>query len=197
MALPDYSGAVSRNQVQRQRKRENRQQRRVKRATQGATPVGTPYTPPDSGEPEDYTIQTGQGYQGQYVAPSNSLQNPFYDPNASYARPGETYYRPPAGGSQLSQMVYDDDPAGYYYGQLNQLGYGGRDARSQAAQSMYKQYQLGYSTAKTNNNWNLHWDQYLREQDIPTQIEMMSDEELGIDASRYGGRDRWQLRGNY
>src|SRR5687768_4940620 len=113
MALPDYSGAMSRNKVQRQRKKENRQQRRVKNATAAATPVGTPYTPPPPSEQEDYTLNTGTGYQGQYVAPQGGSNTPFYDPNASYARPGDEYYRPPDQGSALAQRVYDEDPAGY------------------------------------------------------------------------------------
>lgn len=196
MALPDYSGAMTRNQIQRQRKKENRQQRRTKRATAGAVPTPNPVVQPQTGQQEDYTLNTGTGYQGVYQPQSGGLDHPFYDPNASYAKEGDEYFRP-QGNSALERTMYDNDPAGYYYGQLNRMGYGGMDAKSQAAQGLYKQYQLGYSTARTNNNWNLHWDQYLAEQDIQNQIEMMSDEDLGIDRSRYGGRDRWQLRGNY
>jgi hypothetical protein len=79
---------------------------------------------------------------------------------------------------------------------MNERGYGGLDARSQTAQKMYNEAQLGYQAAKTKN-MELWFPEYLQGWDPSTAIEGMSDEQLGIDRARFAGhRDRWGMRGN-
>jgi hypothetical protein len=89
----------------------------------------------------------------------------------------------------------NDNPEAYYYYVMNQKGLGGLDARSQMGQSMFRDAQRGYGAAKMNN-MALWWPEYLEQWDVNAALDQMSQSQMGIDVSNYGGgRDRWGMRG--
>jgi hypothetical protein len=209
MALPNYdhsdsfaAGGMTRRQVQRDRRQERRQRKKIRKISTpseggGSTEWGTIEPPPtpvdeDWGYIEPLTNQPG--YQGQYVAPDNSAQHPFYSPGASYARPGDQHFQL-AQGSPLQQVAFENNPGGAYYGWANNQGYGGFDAESQTVQGMYKDFATGYEAAKLYNNFQGNWRDFMDMQDVPHLLEQMTDAQLGIDRSQFRGRDRWALRG--
>lgn len=87
-----------------------------------------------------------------------------------------------------------ENPQAYYYSALNERGLGGLDARSQAAQGMYKDVALGYQAAHTRN-MELQLPEYLQGWDPNSVLDQMSEEQLGINRSQFQGRDRWGMRG--
>lgn len=213
MALPNYGASdsasqyLSRNQIQRQRRQERRQNKRqrqkVKKITSGwgppeedpgytDGPVAGGSTPVDDNYSEAVNYP---GFQGQYVAPENSYEHPFYSPGATYARPGELHYQVPQ-NSQLQQTYIEQNPAAGYYGWAANNGYGGLDARSQTVQGMYKDFATAYEASKAYNNFEGNWQDFMDMQDVPHLLEQMTNQQMGIDNSQFRGRDRWSLRGN-
>jgi hypothetical protein len=136
------------------------------------------------------------GFQGTVTSPQTSSQHPFFDPNSNYAQTGRQYGRLPGGPGSSAVNIYGTDvnPEGYYYATLNERGLGGLDARSQAAQGMYRDAALGYQAAKTRN-MELWFPEYLEQWNPSQVLDQMSNEQLGIDDSRFQGRDRWGMRG--
>lgn len=195
MALPDYSSgndysSYNYNQYRQSTPKNQRADmmtrkgfKKYKKGYQ-APPVN-PQVPPQS-----------PGYQGPVQGPQTSPQHPFFDPNSNYAQTGRQYgtLQGGPGNSALNNYGTDVNPQGYYLAQLNQRGLGGLDAKSQAAQGMYKDAALGYQAAKTKN-MELWFPEYLEQWDPQNVIDQMSDEQLGIDRSRFQGRDRWGMRG--
>jgi hypothetical protein len=199
MALPDYSAAaMNNNQQRRAMKRDRRQERRAR--NQWTQPMSTDEVSYPSGtsqstaQPHQYGYDFGPGYQGPYTPPANSQSHPFYDPNATYARQGGQHYQLQE-GSDLHTRYGDQNPQSAYISHLGKLGLGGMDARSQAAQGMYRDFAGGFEASKLNNNFEGHWGDFLAMQDIPGLLERMSSEQIGLDTTQYGGRGRWSLRG--
>lgn len=203
MALPDYSGGgvyadeKNRNQMQRQRQRERNQYQRTKRRSRrqnrggpAAAPAAPTVTPMEYEQPA--------GYSGPVTAPVQSTQHPFFDPNSNYATPGGSQpYQMPAGPGSTPQNIWgtNESPEGYYYGVMNQRGYGGMDARSQTAQGMYGDVARAYQAAKGFGNFNMWFPEFVQQWDPTQVIEGMSDEQLGIDTNRYQTDYMWGLRG--
>lgn len=164
--------------------------------TQPATP---PSVGPTSGFP-DPIVSTQTGYTGTVGASTDVVNHPFYDPNNNYRLGGvrgttQTPWNDQTKGS-LSYMNYaTQNPEAYYYGLMNQMGYGGVDAKSQAAQGMYRDYARGYEAAKAMGTQDLWFPEFMGGQDVRGTINMMSNEQLGIDESRYNSRTRWGMRG--
>lgn len=131
--------------------------------------------------------------------PSNSpgrdySAHPFFDPNANYStRPGSQQALTP-GTTPYNYYASEESPEGYYYSIMNQQGFGGMDARSLAAQGMYRDYARGYQAAKLQNH-DLWFPEYMGMQDVAGTVRNLSNRQLGIDEGLYGGRDRWSLRG--
>lgn len=208
MALPDYSSSSSASfgvpQSRGQVRRDRRQDRRANRRARNATSPYTQDSPESSyndqsaygtGDAESvYSNGQGAGFQGSYVAPDNSYEHPFYTPNATYARQGENYNN--INGTDLQRNYIDANPAGGYYGWAGQQGYGGLDARSQTVQGMYKDFATGFEAAKAYNNFEGNFQSYLGQQDVPHLLEQMTSQQIGIDRSKFNGRDRWSQRGN-
>lgn len=143
------------------------------------------------------TVTQDPGYQGQVTEPQYDNSHPFYDPNSNYAHTGYAYGQLPGWGNpgnDAANMWAEDNPDAYYYSVMNERGLGGMDARSQAAQGMYKDAMMGYKAAHTKN-MELRLPQYLAGWDPNTALNQMSNEQLGIDESRFRGRDRWGMRG--
>jgi hypothetical protein len=156
-----------------------------------------PATAPPTAVPTDYS--TGgitNGYAGPQTPPSNSGQHPFFDPNAAYTKPGDPFYQFPEDSQPYNLYATNEAPEGWYYAHLNNQGLGGLDARSQAAQGMYRDFALAYQAAKATGNLELWWPQFMKQQNIQGLIEGMSHDQLGIDEGAYRGRgERWALRG--
>lgn len=192
MALPDYTGGGSQNR--RAVRRDRRQDKRRRKRLRGQTPYD--YGQMDEPAiPADYSQITNQGtgFQGVYQPPSNTSGHPFYDPNSNYAQPGKQYNQFPR-GSELANEFAQNNQAGYYYDYMNRMGLGGLDARSQAAQGMYQDYALGYKAAQ-NQNVELQWADYLGMQDVNGLLDRMSNQQVGIDDTAFGARNRWSMRG--
>lgn len=189
MALPDYSGYNYREYRQSQ-PRDQRADMMGRRKFRNykknyVNPPVNPQLPPQD-----------PGYQGPVSGPQTNNQHPFFDPNSNYAQTGRQYGALPGGPGHSATNIYGTDvnPQGYYYAALNERGLGGLDARSQAAQGMYKDAALGYQAAKTRN-MELWFPEYLEQWDVNSVLDQMSEEQLGIDRSRFTGRDRWGMRG--
>lgn len=211
MALPNYT---SRHQIRNQNpdwrsRRVNnvwdRQQARQTATTPGAaappTAAPQPATQPapteESGPAANYGLTQDPGYQGPVQAPANNMQHPFFDPNSNYAQTGRQYEVLPGMGQPGNNAFNNygtDNPEGYYYSVLNQKGLGGFDARSQVAQGMFRDAARGYEAAKMKN-MALWFPEYLEQWDPNAVLDMLSEEQLGIDRSRFAGRDRWGMRG--
>lgn len=194
------------HQQRRERRQDNRQDRRDRRF--GRRMQNTPATPTTtqpaatSANPADYTYEPLPVNPAAGTAmPSGNLTNPFFDPASNYISPGtqgnvvnffDTAGQP---GSTMGNIYgTEESPEGYYYAVLNQRGLGGFDARSRAAQSMYGDYARGYQSAKMMNS-ELWFPQYMGMQDIPSMIQMLSDEQLGINREQFNGPVNWTLRG--
>lgn len=199
MALPDYTNYTQQSRVsrsdRRDARRDIRQDRRQDRRRDRRQPTQYPATTPTA-SPTDYA-QPATGYSGVYTPPRNSLSHPFFDPQASQANTGDQYggqnWLQP--GSPGYNMYGTQNPAGYYYNRLGRLGLGGFDARSQAAQGMYRDVAAGYEAAKFENP-ELWFPDFVEMQDIPSLLEQMSEQQLGIDRSRFSGdRTRYGFRG--
>lgn len=180
----------------------DRQQTRQTTATPGAAtqPYAAPQPAPtqeESGPAANYSLTQDPGYQGPVQGPANNMQHPFFDPNSNYAQTGRLYEGPPGNatpGNNAWNNFASENPEGYYYAVLNQKGLGGLDARSQVAQGMYRDAMRGYSAAHTKNQ-ALFLPEYLEQWDPNAVLDMLSEEQLGIDRSRFAGRDRWGMRG--
>lgn len=150
------------------------------------------------GPPQPQQEQGGQQPQfpytyGQPVNPSSDLSgHPFFDPNSNYAANGRSYGFAP-NSTAYQGYATEKTPEGYYFGLLNERGLGGFDARSQAAQSMYGDYARGYQAAKLKN-MELWWPEFMQGQNIQGTLDLMSNDQLGIDNSNIQGRDRWSFR---
>ena len=144
---------------------------------------------PDATIPIAYeSTPPGQNPDRDYSA------HPFFDPNASYITNPNRSQAVPPGSPAFNTYATENSPEGYYYGLLNQQGFGGLDAKSQAAQGMYRDYARGYQAAKLQNH-DLWFPEFMGTQDIQANVRNMSNRQLGIDENLYGGRDRWSLRG--
>jgi hypothetical protein len=133
----------------------------------------------------------GQGTQ-------TSTEHPFYDPNSSYWQNGTGQPTPSnlfgQANTELQRQYSNQNPEGYYMYWLGQQGLGGLDARSQAAQSMYRDAMSGYGAAKVNNA-ELDLADYLRMWDVQRLLSEMSYDQLGMGGtSQIGGRNRWGMR---
>jgi hypothetical protein len=150
-----------------------------------------PYPVGDTGaDAEEVIYNPTQPAAGQ----SDLNAHPFFDPNADYGtNPGQQQALQP-GSAVFNTWATEESPEGYYYALMNEQGFGGLDAKSQAAQGLYRDYARGYQAAKTKNQ-ELWFPQYMQMQDPRQQIALMSNEQLGIDETRYAGRDRWSMRG--
>lgn len=205
MALPSYTdqgiydplnAGMGRNQIQHQRQRDRRQDRRARRRDRrNAGPVAppSPVPPTTPFEPQNYG-----GYEGPVTAPVTSSAHPFFDPNSNYATTGgsKPYTMPGGPGSTpLNIWGTNESPEGYYYGAMNQRGYGGLDAKSQAVQSMYGDVARGYQAAKGFGNFEMWFPEFVNQWDPTSVIESMSEEQLGIDSNRYRTDYMWGLRG--
>lgn len=197
MAIPNYSAQAQNNR--QMRRQERRQDRRAANAT--VPPSRTHIEGSFSGgqqstaSPHNYGgYNWGSGYQGPYTAPANTTNHPFYDPNATYTNQGGQHHQLQQ-GSDMYRMAAEHDPEGMYLGHLGRQGLGGLDARSLAAQGMYREFAGGYRAAKLNNNFEGNWADFVGQQDIGKLLDRMSSEQLGIDTTQYGGRTRWGMRG--
>ena len=189
MALPDYTGqkwSTYKHQYTGPKpndrlRRDYCQAKRSYISPQTTTPTLPPQHP---------------GYQGPVQGPQTNSQHPFFDPNSNYAQTGRQYGQLPGGPGSSAINIYGTDvnPEGYYYATLNERGLGGLDARSQAAQGMYRDAALGYQAAKTKN-MELWFPEYLEQWNPENVLNQMSNTQLGIDDSRIQGRDRWGMRG--
>lgn len=190
--------------VVRQDRRQDQRARRQGRRQAAAATSGSVYTPPASTsvDPASYEVPQLPPTPGAGQAlPQGGVNTPFYDPASNYVPSGSTgnvlNYWESAGqpGSSVGNIYgSDQSPEGYYFGLLNQQGLGGFDARSRAAQSMYSDYARGYQAAKMKNS-ELFFPQYMQMQDIPGLIQLLSDEQLGIDRNNVQGGLNWSLRG--
>jgi hypothetical protein len=147
--------------------------------------------------PQTYDLPQPTGFQGQVVSPQVSNDHPFFDPNSNYAKQGWQFEQFPGmgdPGNNTFNMWAEENPEAYYYGILNQRGLGGYDAKSQMAQSMFRDAQRAYGAAKMKNA-ALRWPQFLSMWSPEQAIDLLSNEQLGIDESRFVSRDRWGLRG--
>jgi hypothetical protein len=120
--------------------------------------------------------------------------HPFFDPNANYATHPTQNQSFPEGSLPYNIWATEKSPEGYYYGVMNDRGFGGLDAKSQAAQGMYRDYARGYQAAKMKNA-ELWFPEYMGMQDVAANVRNLSNRQLGIDENLYAGRDRWSLRG--
>jgi hypothetical protein len=132
------------------------------------------------------------------IAPTPSANrdlsaHPFFDPNANY-RTSTAMQNFEPGSLPYNIYSTEQSPEGYYYNIMNQQGFGGLDAKSQAAQGMYRDYARGYQAAKLQNN-DLWFPEYMGMQDVGANVRNLSNRQLGIDENLYAGRDRWSLRG--
>jgi hypothetical protein len=151
-------------------------------------------TPPSGGQPP---LTQSPGYQGQWNPPANNARHPFFDPRSNYGQPGRQWGQLPGAGQPGNNPWNNygtDNPEGYYYAFLNERGLGGFDARSQVAQGMFRDVARGYEAAKMRN-MELWFPEYLEQWDPNDVLDLLSEEQLGIDRSRFGGRDRWGMRG--
>lgn len=135
-----------------------------------------------------------------YTNYQNPLQgHPFFDPNSNYQVPGQQGWQgglPGAGQpgqNAFNTWATNESPQGYFFGEVSKRGYGGLDARSQAAQGLYGKYSQGYQAAK-GKNMELYFPDYMNMQDLDYAVNSMSDEQLGIDRKRFAGNRRWGLR---
>lgn len=198
MALPDYGSggqwqpfSPQAAGFNRRQWRDLRPQRRRRIRNNWPAP---PQAPAPEPTPEPYEAPQFNNYYGGAVPANTNLSgHPFFDPNNSYASSGRSPMQ--FGEDSLAYMTYatNQTPEGYYFATLNQQGLGGLDARSQAAQSLYGEYARGYQAAKLKNA-ELWWPEFMRGQNIRGTLDLMSNEQLGIDNSRIQGRDRWSFR---
>lgn len=153
--------------------------------------------------PSDWTLPPLLPTPGAGTAlPQGNFDNPFFDPRSNYIPAGSqganVNFFGSAGDPNPTTMgnIYGttESPEGYYYAVLNQQGLGGLDARSRAAQSMYGDYSRGYQAAKMFNS-ELMFPQFMQMQNVPGLVQMLSDEQLGIDRNQYRGALNWTLRG--
>lgn len=149
------------------------------------------------------TTSPGWGYPPGFNPGSNPPNydntHPFFDPNGNYTNPNLPYYQGPLpgygepGNNAFNIWATDVSPQGFYFSVLGQLGLGGLDARSQAAQGLYGKYAQGFQAARTKN-MELYFPEYLSPESIQHQVNMMSDQQLGIDHGSSFNR-RYGLRG--
>lgn len=133
--------------------------------------------------------------QATQPAPSDYVNHPFYDPATNYqTNPTHQQAFQPGTAAHNIYSSSGEGMEGYYYDLLNQQGLGGTDSRSQAAQHMLQDYQRGYSAAKLKNA-DLWFPQYMNGQNPNAFLDQMSNEAIGIDDTRFQGRDRWGMRG--
>jgi hypothetical protein len=159
-----------------------------------------PVQPPPTTQPPTTTqppLTQDPGYQGPWNPPANNADHPFFDPGSNYGQPGRQWGQLPGAGQPGNNPWNNygtDNPEGYYYAFLNERGLGGFDARSQVAQGMFRDVARGYEAAKMRN-MELWFPEYLEQWDPNDVLDLLSEEQLGIDRSRFGGRDRWGMRG--
>jgi hypothetical protein len=208
MALPSYiRNATNINRNQWSNMRPQRQQRlRDRYAPQPAAQqaVYDPATPePAAPAPNFEDPFYGSGYTQNYGPSSDIINHPFYDPNSTYLLGGErgqrqTSWDSVGGPASLAYQNYaTQNPEAYYLAQMGKLGLGGQDARSQTAQGLYRDYWGGYQAAKASGTMDIWWPEYMAGQDVQGTLRMMSNEQLGIDDTRYNARTRWGMRGGY
>jgi hypothetical protein len=181
----------------------NQQQTQAAQPQAAAAPATTPAPAqqPVAATNQQPSAQTNTTAQPQAQVQNDYSQNPsytghpFFDPNSNYQWKDNAplQFEP---DSPIYQNWAEENPQGAYFEVLNELGLGGLDARSQAAQAMYRDYATGYQASKMRNA-NLWWSQFLEMQrpQIMNQIQQLSNEQLGINEANFTGRDRWALRG--
>lgn len=162
-----------------------------------------PTTPPATpANPSDFTMPQLPETPGPYTFGNNGLDNPFFDPGSTYVPQGSqgntvNWWNSAGSPNPITpgNQYAEENPEAYYYYLLNQQGLGGLDAKSRAAQSMFSDFARGYQSAKGLNS-ELHWAQYANKQNIPNLIQLLSDDQLGIDRGQTsGGPINWTLRG--
>lgn len=118
--------------------------------------------------------------------------NPFYSPGSTYGGTQNWYDTPFVTDSMSAQ-----NPQGEYEKWITDQGFGGVNRIGGAARNLYERAQSGFSGASLNNP-NLSFRSYLNDMLGPnflqTQINSMTDQQLGNNTAAYSPRIRWVTR---